>query len=164
MSIAIDLERVLILDASGEQFIQLRERVPGADALEAPSGRVFSIKIGTPEAVAIERRLRGHLAPRPQTHDLLAAAITELGARVTRVVIHTLEAGTYFANIIMEREIEGRGDAEVIELDARPSDAIALAVGLGVPLFATESVLDAASEAQTIVEPPAFDPEDDEDD
>ena len=67
MSIAIDLERVLILDASSEQFIQLRERVPSADALEAPSGRVFSIKIGTPEAVAIERRLRGHLAPRPQT-------------------------------------------------------------------------------------------------
>ncbi len=162
MSIAIELERVLILDASSEQFIQLRERVDASTppGVTPPAGRVFSIKIGTSEAVAIERRLRGLPVPRPQTHDLLASAIQILGAKVSRVVIHTLEEGTFFADIVLQRI-----DADLeLKLDARPSDAIALAVGLHVPLFATDAVLDAASEADTAVEPPAFDPEDDEDD
>ncbi len=162
MSIAIELERVLILDAASEQFIQLRERPSGATDARSSTAprRVFSIKIGTPEAIAIERRLRGLPVPRPQTHDLLATAIQALGAKVKSVEIHTLEEGTFFADIHLVRE----GEDEVITLDARPSDAIALAVGLMVPLFATESVLEAASEAEAQVEPPAFDPEDDEDD
>ncbi|MSR41202.1 MAG: bifunctional nuclease family protein [Phycisphaerales bacterium] len=160
MSIAIELERVLILDASDEQFIQLRECVDASTSVASAIGRVFSIKIGTPEAIAIERRLRGYPAPRPQTHDLLAAAIQTLGAKVLRVEIHALEEGTFFANIVMQRF----GESDEIALDARPSDAIALAVGLHVPLFATESVLEIASESPIVVEPPVFDTEDGEDD
>ena len=155
MLVPMHLSRILIREMADMQVIELSE---------TGGTRKFPIVIGLPEAFAIDRRIKGVQIPRPQTHDLLAAAIAALGARVTHVVIHTLDAGTYFANIMMEREVEGNVDAEVIELDARPSDAIALAVGLGVPLYATESVLDAASEAQTLVEPPAFDPEDDEDD
>jgi bifunctional DNase/RNase len=145
----MELSRVLILDASPEQFITLTE---------CGGTRSFAIKIGTAEAMAIERRLRGQRAPRPQTHDLLEQVIETLGAELERIVVHHLDGGTYYANLILRR-----GD-DLLKVDARPSDAIALGVGLGTPIEVAESVLELAGEEPPEVEPPIETGEGDDDD
>jgi bifunctional DNase/RNase len=145
----MELSRVLILDSSAEQFITLTEK---------GGARSFAIKIGTPEAMAIERRLLGTPVPRPQTHDLLDSVIRALGGELEKVVIHTLEKGTYFASLILRR-----GD-ERIEVDARPSDAIALGASRGIAIEVAEEVLAEAAEDRPDVEPPIEAGEDDDDD
>ena len=133
MNVPMQLSRVLILDSSPEQFITLEER---------GGRRSFAIKIGTMEAVAIDRRLRGETPPRPQTHELLENAIRALGGELERIVIHRLEAGTYFASLMIRQRGIAAGDAgELVEVDARPSDAIALGVGLRTPIEVDETVL-----------------------
>ncbi|MEY5031603.1 MAG: hypothetical protein RL354_634 [Planctomycetota bacterium] len=145
----MELSRVLILDSSAEQFITLSEK---------GGQRSFAIKIGTSEAMAIERRLLGTPVPRPQTHDLLDSVIRALGGELEKVVIHTLEKGTYFASLILRR-----GD-ERIEVDARPSDAIALGASRGIAIEVAEEVLAEAAEDRPDVEPPIEAGEDDDDD
>src|SRR5690349_6443096 len=98
--------------------------------------RYLPIVIGVPEADAIAIKLQNHEVPRPLTHDLLCNMIGTLGARVTKVVVNDLSGETFFARIIMD--VAGRH----VEVDSRPSDAIALAVRLGVPIFVEESVLE----------------------
>ena len=78
--------------------------------------------------------------PRPQTHDLLATIIGQLGARLDRIVIHELYEGTFYAMLCIEQ------DGREIDIDCRPSDAIALGVAEGVPIFVSEQVLDAIDE------------------
>jgi bifunctional DNase/RNase len=99
------------------------------------------IWVGIFEANAIALQLENVTTPRPMTHDLLRNMISELDARVTRVVINDLRDSTFFAQI---RVIIGE---RTLELDARPSDAIALALRTAAPIYVAQSVLD---QAQTI--------------
>jgi bifunctional DNase/RNase len=98
--------------------------------------RLLPIYIGSPEASAIHYALEGVVPQRPLTHDLMLAAITELGAEITKVVVTEIRDRTYYSEIHMTTS----GDDTI--LSARPSDAIALAVRAGVPIFASDELID----------------------
>jgi hypothetical protein len=100
--------------------------------------RLLPIYIGGPEAAAIALALEGEVPPRPLTHDLLRNVLVELGAEVVQVVITELQEHTFFA----ELHLRLAGKTHVVS--CRPSDAVALAVRAGTPLFASEEVLDVA--------------------
>ena len=97
--------------------------------------RILPIWIGPGEAQAIRRMLAGETFPRPLTHDLLVLVIEGLRAKVTRVLIADLRENTFFASIFVERE------SEVLSLDARPSDSIAVALRARAPIFVNEKLL-----------------------
>jgi bifunctional DNase/RNase len=101
--------------------------------------RYLPIWVGPWEASAIAMRLQGLTPERPLTHDLFAAALEAVDARVTRVVISDLADETFHARLFLERA------GEIGEVDARPSDALALAIRMGAPIFAAPSVLDQAA-------------------
>ena len=103
--------------------------------------RVLPIWVGVFEANAIALQIENVSTPRPMTHDLLRNMISELDARVTRIVINDLRDSTFFAQIRLST-----GD-KTLEVDARPSDAIALALRTEAPIYVAQSVLD---QAQTI--------------
>jgi bifunctional DNase/RNase len=105
---------------------------------EKDSDRYLPIWIGPAEADAIAVRLQDVQVARPLTHDLLRDAIGQLGATVEYVVVNDLSNDTFFARIMLQ--VDGRS----VEIDSRPSDAIALAVRAQVPIFADESVLEKA--------------------
>jgi bifunctional DNase/RNase len=127
--------------------------------LKDPEGdRYLPIWIGAWEASAIAMRLQGLAAERPLTHDLFAAALDRLGVRVERVVINELTDETYHARIHLER------DGVQVEVDARPSDALALAVRAEVPIFAADEVLAQAALAADPDEEAADDGDEGEDD
>ena len=106
---------------------------------EVGAGRILPIWIGPWEASAIAMRLQGVAPERPLTHDLLGAVIGTLGARVDRIVIASLADETFHARLVLATP-----DA-LFEVDARPSDAVALAVRLDVPIYAAPDVLDRAA-------------------
>jgi bifunctional DNase/RNase len=118
--------------------------------------RYLPIWIGAWEASAIAMRLQGLAAERPLTHDLFAAALDRLGVRVERVVISELTDETYHARIHLER------DGVQVEVDARPSDALALAVRAEVPIYAADEVLAQAALAADPDEETADDEEADD--
>lgn len=104
---------------------------------ERSGGRAFPITIGTPEALAIDRAVRGQSFPRPLTHDLLAGMVEALGARLERVEIVDLREGTFFARLVLSAP--GQTD---LAIDARPSDALAMLVRRpGAGLLVAETVL-----------------------
>jgi bifunctional DNase/RNase len=105
--------------------------------------RLLPIFIGGPEATAIAYALENMVPPRPQTHDLMKNLLDELGARVQRVTVTELIDHTFYA------EIEMVANGRTHRVSSRPSDAIALAVRIGTPIFAEESVLDEAGHAPT---------------
>ena len=105
---------------------------------EKGSDRYLPIWIGAAEADAIAVRLQNHSVARPLTHDLLSNVIAEFGGAVKHVVVNDLENDTFFARITVEHE------GGTVEIDSRPSDAIALAVRAAAPIYAEESVLDRA--------------------
>jgi len=105
---------------------------------EKDSDRYLPIWIGPAEADAIAVRLQEVSVARPLTHDLLRSVIDSLGASVDYVIVNDLSNDTFFARIMLQ--IDGR----VMEIDSRPSDAIALAVRVQVPIYADESVLEKA--------------------
>ena len=100
--------------------------------------RYLPIWIGPWEANAIAMRLQGVTPERPMTHDLFSQTLAECGVTVERIIVSDLSDDTFRARLLLQ--IDGRQ----VDLDARPSDAIALAVRTGVPIFATDSVLDKA--------------------
>ena len=102
------------------------------------------IWVGIFEANAIALQLENITTPRPMTHDLLRNMIAELNARVLRIVINDLRDSTFFAQI---RIAIGAGTERTLEVDARPSDAIALALRTEAPIYVAQSVLE---QAQTI--------------
>jgi bifunctional DNase/RNase len=106
---------------------------------EVGAGRILPVWIGPWEAQAIAMRLQGITSERPLTHDLFAAALGELGVRVDRVIIASLADETFHARLILVTPDSRH------ELDARPSDAIALAVRLDCPIYAAAGVLDQAA-------------------
>lgn len=101
--------------------------------------RYLPIWIGPWEANAIAMRLQGVTPERPMTHDLFSQTLEELGVVVKQIVVSDLADDTYRARLLLE--LDGRS----LDIDARPSDAIALAVRVGVPIFATDAVLDRAA-------------------
>jgi bifunctional DNase/RNase len=105
---------------------------------ETDRERYLPIWIGPWEASAIAMKLQGLTPERPLTHDLFAATLDELGIRIDRVVISTLAEETYHARLFLEQ------NGRTVEVDSRPSDALALAVRSGVRIFAAEAVLDQA--------------------
>jgi uncharacterized protein len=108
---------------------------------EKGTDRYLPIWIGNNEADAIVIQLQSVPVPRPQTHDLLKSVIGELGAKVTRIVVNDLENDVFYARVNID--IDGRH----VEIDSRPSDAIALAVRVQAPIFAEATVLDKAGVA-----------------
>ncbi|MDI6816459.1 MAG: bifunctional nuclease family protein [Actinomycetota bacterium] len=106
---------------------------------ESSTSRYLPIWIGQFEATAILMEIQGIRPSRPLTHDLLKTVIDKLSAAVESVVINDLKEGTFYAQINMSI------NSSKLQIDARPSDAIALAVRTKVPIFANESVLDQAA-------------------
>src|SRR5947207_14345356 len=127
-SVQMELHRIIISEMQERQIIYLKE-VDGE--------REFAITIGSGEAYAIDRRLKGIPTQRPLTHDLLASVIEQLGGTLERIVINNLEDATFFARLHI------RQDGKMVEIDSRPSDAIALGVASEVPIFVAEHVLNA---------------------
>jgi bifunctional DNase/RNase len=127
-----ELTRIVLRDTAEEQIIYLREK--------NGQGRVFPIVIGRTEARAIDRAVRNQSPPRPMTHDLLATVVEAAGCSLEKVEITDLKEGTFFGVLHLRR------DGETFEVDARPSDAIALAVRTRAQIFVAEEVLKEASE------------------
>ena len=105
---------------------------------ERAAERYLPIWIGPGEADAIAVKLQGATVPRPLTHDLLHSVIGALGATLNSIVINDLKSDTFYAKLILNV------DGGQIEVDSRPSDALALAVRAGVPIYVEEAVLDKA--------------------
>ncbi len=117
--------------------VDLQSRTPVLVLQEKdPLGRSIPIFIGEPEAVAIECAVRGVPAPRPLTHDLLRDVLEALGARLERIVVTELRDSTYYAELHLATD----GGERVIS--ARPSDAVALALRTGSPLFVDDELMD----------------------
>lgn len=106
---------------------------------EKDGTRVLPIWIGPAEASAIAMVIQGVKAPRPMTHDLLKQLVIGLGAELRRVVISQVKENTYFAELLMSR------NEELFQLDARPSDSIALALRLHAPIYTSDDLLDERS-------------------
>ncbi|HEX4123218.1 MAG TPA: bifunctional nuclease family protein [Tepidisphaeraceae bacterium] len=127
MAVQMELHKIIISEMQPEQIIVLKE-VDGE--------RKFPIVIGNPEALAIDRRLKGIIHPRPLTHDLLANVIERLGGEIEQIEINNLQDRTFFARIHI------RQNGQVIKIDSRPSDAIALGAATSVPIYVADHVLD----------------------
>jgi hypothetical protein len=132
--IEVVVESVRVHMLSSQHVVILKE----LGASHPDRARYLPIWIGPWEANAIAMRLQGVEPERPLTHDLMTALMRDLGARVREVDIVRLEAETFFARIVIE------ADGRLHEVDARPSDALALAVRTGAPVYAAEDVLDRA--------------------
>ncbi len=102
----------------------------------ADGNRFLPIWIGHPEAAAILMKLQGAPTPRPMTHDLFTETLSQLDAQVTRVCVTELRENTFYAVITIQQ------NGSEIEIDSRPSDAIALAVRAEAPIFAEDGVLE----------------------
>jgi bifunctional DNase/RNase len=128
MPVPMELSRIIISEINDQQVIYLKE-IDGQ--------RSFPILIGLFEASSIDRRVKGFSAPRPLTHDLICNIVENLGAEFQDVVISDLKEHTYYAKLRVRHE------GELIEIDARPSDAIAVAVTCQppLPIFVNEEVL-----------------------
>jgi len=126
VDVPMELSRILISELHDPQIIFLKEK---------DGHRTFPILIGIAEASAIDRRLKDITTPRPMTHDLLAGVIEAMGGTVEKIVINDLQDHTFVATLHI------RQGERIIEVDSRPSDAIALGVGLDTPIFVADHVL-----------------------
>ena len=126
MAVQMEVARILIRETDDTHIVELREQ---------DGERIFPIVIGVFEAMAIERRIMNKQPPRPQTHELLASIIEEMGGRIERVVISDLVDHTFYARLHIRQE------DKVLDIDSRPSDAIALGVATDVPIYVEEHVL-----------------------
>jgi bifunctional DNase/RNase len=131
MPVEMKLTRIIISEINDQQVIYLKE-VDGE--------RQFPILIGIYEATSIDRRVRGEKPPRPLTHDLIVGIVEAMGGELDSVVVNELREHIYFAKLRV------RHNGELLEIDARPSDAIAVAVTSDphLPIYVAEEVLDEA--------------------
>jgi hypothetical protein len=127
MEIEVELSRIIIDETTDQQVIVLKEK---------KGERTLPIVIGIVEIMAIDRRLKGKTTIRPLTHDLLGNVIDALGAKVEKVVISDLQNHTYFATIHLNI------NDKIVEVDSRPSDAIAVGIATNVPIYVAEHVFD----------------------
>ncbi len=128
MLVKMTLARIVIVDSEDEKMSMIVLR-------EVDGERAFPILIGVHEAYAIDRRTKGIVVQRPLTHDLIDQLIETLDCQVEQVVISELRDSTFYAKLILRR------NGELIEVDSRPSDAIAIGAGREVPILVDESVL-----------------------
>ncbi|MDY0165151.1 MAG: bifunctional nuclease family protein [Thermoguttaceae bacterium] len=128
MPVPMELSRIIISEVDEQQVIYLKE---------IDGDRTFPILIGIFEATSIDRRVKGFKTPRPLTHDLIVGVVEGLGAELQDVMISELKEHTYYARLRVRHE------GELIEIDARPSDAIAVAVTCepALPIYVSEDVL-----------------------
>jgi bifunctional DNase/RNase len=131
MDVEAELSRIIINENSDQQIIVLKER---------NGSRSFPVVIGIVEIFAIDRRLKGIKPPRPMTHDLLERVIDNLGAKIEKIVINDLRDHTFFAKIHLN--LNGRE----VEIDSRPSDAIALGAASNIPIYVAEHIFNSASQ------------------
>ena len=131
MPVEMQLARIIISEINESQVVFLKE-VGGE--------RQFPILIGIFEATSIDRRVKEIARPRPLTHDLIVEIVDAMGGELDSVVISELKDSTYYANLRVKSE------GELIEIDARPSDAIAVAVTCDppLPIYVEEEVLNEA--------------------
>jgi bifunctional DNase/RNase len=128
--IEMELTGVRVELPTNQPIVLLRER----------SGeRYLPIWIGAAEAAAIALSLQGVVTPRPMTHDLLKTILEDLSVEVQRIIVTELRDSTFYASIQMQK------GTDALEISSRPSDAIALAVRMSVPIFANEDVLEEAA-------------------
>ncbi|MFA5553165.1 MAG: bifunctional nuclease family protein [Phycisphaerae bacterium] len=130
MEVEVELSRIIINENSDQQVVFIKER--GGE-------RGFPIVIGIVEIFAIDRRLKGIKPPRPMTHDLLEQILDAMQANIEKIVITDLRQHTFFAKIYLQY------NGKLLEIDSRPSDAIALGVAAKSPIFVLEHVFDKAS-------------------
>jgi bifunctional DNase/RNase len=132
MPVQMQLSRIIMSEINDQQVIYLKE---------VEGDRQFPILIGLFEATSIDRRVKKHPSPRPLTHDLLVNTVESLGAELDSVIISELRDHTYFARLRI------KVDGELVEVDARPSDAIAIAVACDpvLPIYVSEEVLEDAA-------------------
>ena len=98
--------------------------------------RALPIWIGSAEASSIIRKIENLSVTRPMTHDLIISIIEKVGYKISKVEINDVEKETYFATIFLENEDDGK----IIEIDSRPSDAIAIAIRIDAPIYVTANV------------------------
>jgi bifunctional DNase/RNase len=129
MPVEMKLSRIIISEINDHQVIYLQE-------VDGP--RKFPILIGFFEATSIDRRVKAERPPRPLTHDLIVNIVEALGGEPDSVVINDLRDHTYYAKLRVKL------DGELVEIDSRPSDAIAVAVTCQphLPIYVAEEVLD----------------------
>ena len=125
--VEMEVNKIRIDERRGEQVIVLKER---------GGNRLLPIIIGISEVTAIKMKISGIQPPRPLTHDLLRNTVTQLGAKLLRTVVNKLEFNTFFATLVLQTK-----EGAVEEIDARPSDSIALALRAEAPIFVAEEVL-----------------------
>ncbi len=126
MEVRVDLAQIVLTETRDMHTLVLRER-------NGP--RRLSIVIGLAEMVAIQRRIRGEQISRPMSHELLANVIDLLSGELEKVIINDLREGTFYAKLLV------RQNGEIVEIDSRPSDAIALTAGTDVPIYVEDHVL-----------------------
>jgi bifunctional DNase/RNase len=124
--VQMELRRIIINEIDEHQVIILKE---------VEGDRSFPIVIGIYEATSIDRRVKGMPSPRPLTHDLIVSAVDQMGGEIQDIVISELQEHTYFAKLRIRQE------GELLEVDCRPSDAVAVAVTARVPIYVNEEVL-----------------------
>ena len=127
MPVQMELRRIIISEVDDHQVIILKE---------VDGDRSFPIVIGIFEATSIDRRVKGMPSPRPLTHDLITAVVEQLGGELQDIYISELREHTYYAKLRI------RHDGEIVEVDSRPSDAIAVAVTVDVPIYVAEDIID----------------------
>jgi bifunctional DNase/RNase len=124
--VRVELSKIIIDEKNHDQAVILKEK---------GGVRQIPIVIGFTEASSIQMRISGVVAPRPMTHDLMTALIASLGADGESLKIDDLVDGTFFARLCL-RNKEGQS----VSIDCRPSDGIAVAVRLGMPIYANEKI------------------------
>jgi len=125
--VEVSVESVRINLATSQRVVILKD---------AQTDRYLFIWIANPEAYSIAMELQGTSSPRPLTHDLLKTVITELGGTLSSVIISDLVDDIFYARLVLD------ADGRHVEIDSRPSDAIALAVRMKVPIFVADSVME----------------------
>ncbi len=128
MLVRMTLARIVIVDSEEEKMSMIV-------LSEVDGERSFPILIGVHEAYAIDRRLKGIVVQRPLTHDLIEQLIGRLECELEHVVISELRDSTFYAKLVLRR------NGDLIEVDSRPSDAIAIGAGGETPIFVDERVL-----------------------
>ncbi len=128
MLVRMDLARIVIVDSEDEKMSMIVLR-------ESDGERAFPILIGIHEAYAIDRRTKGIMVQRPMTHDLIERILGQLDCDLEQIVISELRDSTFYAKLVV------RSNGDLIEIDSRPSDAIAVAAGSETPIFVDDAVL-----------------------
>ena len=125
--IELVLNKIKIDETRNEQIIVFREK---------EGTRFLPVVIGVAEVNAIKMKLSGMKPPRPLTHDLLLEVIQQLGAKLDRILIDKLQNNTFYAKLYLRRNADGE-----VQIDARPSDSVALALRAGAPIFVAEEIM-----------------------